>query len=95
MPTGSGKTAVLTLVPFLLQAERILVITANRLVRHQIKNELQTLKTLRNLGVVPDIGMPSPKVEEVKERITDQAQWGDVPRAVENRHRSGGVVDVL
>jgi superfamily II DNA or RNA helicase len=75
MPTGSGKTAVLTLAPFLLQAERVLVITSNRLVRHQIHEELHTLKTLRNLGVVPDIRMPSPKVQEVKERVTDDAQW--------------------
>lgn len=75
MPTGSGKTAVLTLAPFLLRAERILVITSNRLVRHQIQDELRTLKTLRNLGVVPDIRMPSPRVQEVKQRIGDEGQW--------------------
>lgn len=75
MPTGSGKTAVLTLVPFLLRAERILVITSNRLVRRQIQDELRTLKTLRNLGVVPDIRMPSPRVQEVRQRIGDEGQW--------------------
>ncbi len=75
MPTGSGKTAVLALAPFLLRAERILVITSNRLVRHQIQDELRTLKTLRNLGVVPDIRMPSPRVQEVRQRVGDDAQW--------------------
>lgn len=37
MPTGSGKTAVLALSPFLLRARRALLVTPSRLVRHQIE----------------------------------------------------------
>lgn len=36
MPTGAGKTTVLTTVPFLLGAGRVLVLTPSRLVREQI-----------------------------------------------------------
>jgi superfamily II DNA or RNA helicase len=75
MPTGSGKTAVITLIPFLLQAERVLVITSGRPVRHQIASEFKTHKTLTNLGVVTSVTTPGPKVQEVVSRIATAASW--------------------
>ncbi|MBB5287038.1 superfamily II DNA or RNA helicase [Rhabdobacter roseus] len=39
LPTGAGKTAVLMLVPYLLSAKRVLVITPSRFVRNQIKED--------------------------------------------------------
>ena len=75
MPTGSGKTAVITLIPFLVQAERVLVITSNRPVRHQIASELKSHKTLMNLGVVTTVTMSGPKVQEVVSRVATAASW--------------------
>src|SRR5580700_10535401 len=50
MPTGSGKTAVLMMLPFLLRSARVLVITPSRLVRGQIAEDFSALKTLREIG---------------------------------------------
>src|SRR5919205_3152015 len=52
MPTGSGKTAVLMLVCFILQAKRVLVVTPSRLVRYQIAQELANLLTLKKIGAL-------------------------------------------
>ena len=41
MPTGTGKTAVLMMAPFLLKAQRALVITPSRMVRDQIVEEFE------------------------------------------------------
>lgn len=75
MPTGSGKTAVITLIPFLLQAGRVLVITSNRPVRQQIASEFKAHKILTNLGVVAGVTMPGPKVREVVSRVPTTAAW--------------------
>jgi superfamily II DNA or RNA helicase len=39
MPTGTGKTAVLMMAPYLLRASRTLIITPSRMVRDQIAEE--------------------------------------------------------
>jgi superfamily II DNA or RNA helicase len=75
MPTGSGKTAVLTLTPYLLQADRVLAITANRPVRRQIQAEFSTQRTLLNLGVVTDVATPGPSAIEVEGRIATPQAW--------------------
>lgn len=36
MPTGSGKTAVLMVAAYLLEANRVLIVTPSRLVRNSI-----------------------------------------------------------
>lgn len=74
MPTGSGKTAVQMLAAYLLRARRVLVITPNRLVRHQITEEYQNLLTLKKAGVL-GLEVPTPNVFEVEEKITSTAQW--------------------
>ncbi len=80
MPTGSGKTAVLMLAPFLLDAHRVLVVTPSRLVRTQIASEFQTLAQLRAAQVVPE-GMARPNVREVHHRLGTPDAWETLKRA--------------
>src|SRR5689334_4524551 len=53
MPTGSGKTAVLSAVPFLLSATRVLVISSSVPVRGQITDEFVNLSTLKEITALP------------------------------------------
>ncbi len=46
MPTGSGKTAVITMSPYVLSATKVLVVTPSRMVRGQITEEFSQLKTI-------------------------------------------------
>ena len=73
MPTGSGKSAVMTLVPFLLGASRVLVVTPSRLLREQLAAEFLLLKVLRTRKVVPE-EMNGPRVQVVSTRA-DAAAW--------------------
>lgn len=74
MPTGSGKTAVLMMTPFVLKSTRTLIITPSRLVREQIADDLAALQSLKETGVLPsDIALP--RVLEVNERIDSVAAW--------------------
>ncbi|WP_316163437.1 DEAD/DEAH box helicase [Bradyrhizobium sp. SZCCHNRI20481] len=74
MPTGTGKTAVLQASAFLLQANRVLVLTPSRLVREQIADDFKQLGVLKRLGAIP-AGIADPKVMATTGRITDPAQW--------------------
>jgi superfamily II DNA or RNA helicase len=75
MPTGSGKTAVIAMLPFLLGANRPLVVTANRLVRRQLFKELSTHRTLINAGVVTTTTMAAPRVMEVESLLATAESW--------------------
>lgn len=74
MPTGSGKTAVLMILPFLLRSVRELVVTPSRLVRGQIAEDFSTLKTPRDIGVVP-AEIVAPSVKELRDRINTTEDW--------------------
>jgi len=74
MPTGSGKTAVLTAAALVLRAKRVLVIAPNRLVREQLVEQFAHLTTLRALGAVPGTMAP-PKVANIKKRISSEDDW--------------------
>lgn len=77
MPTGSGKTAVLMMSPFILQSSRVLIITPSRMVRGQIFKDLKNLEVLKAIGVVPgDIALP--RVIEVKNKIVSDALWEEL-----------------
>ena len=73
MPTGTGKTAVLQASAFLLQANRVLVLTPSRLVREQIADDFKKLGVLKRLGAIP-ADIPDPKVMATTGRITDPVQ---------------------
>ena len=65
MPTGSGKTAVLMMTPYALEANKVLVITSSKLVRSQVSGEYSTLKTLTKINVL-NKNIKKPKVFEMK-----------------------------
>lgn len=67
MPTGTGKTAVLMLSPYVLKAEKTLVLSSSVLVRGQIAEELKSLKTLKNLKLYS--GEKLPQVFEKNEKF--------------------------
>jgi superfamily II DNA or RNA helicase len=77
MPTGSGKTVVLALTPFLLRAKRVLVVTPSRLVRNQIGEEFKTLVSVRATGAIGS-NVALPKVKEVVHRIATLEEWEEL-----------------
>ncbi|GAA3657423.1 DEAD/DEAH box helicase [Flavivirga jejuensis] len=77
MPTGSGKTAVLVLAAFLLQAKRVLVLSSSVLVRGQIFKEFNDLETLKYCNVFHN-DLNTPKVKEIKSPITNIQEWEEL-----------------
>ena len=53
LPTGAGKTGVLMLSAFTLNAKRVLVVTPNRLVRRQTADSFRELGVLKRAEVLP------------------------------------------
>jgi len=77
LPTGTGKTAVLTLTPFILQGLRTLVISSSKLVRGQITKDITSLITLKKIGAIDD-DITNPRVKEVTSRIETLEDWNDL-----------------
>lgn len=65
MPTGSGKTAVLMMSPYILRSKKVLVVTPSRMVREQIFEDFSNLNTLIKAEVVPK-KMAKPVVIELQ-----------------------------
>ena len=65
MPTGSGKTAVLMMTPFVTEAEKVLVVTPSKMVRGQIVDDFSELRTLTGVGVLPVL-LHKPNVYEME-----------------------------
>ena len=59
LPTGAGKTAVMTLLPYLIPARRVLVVVPTKLLRGQVGSEFASLATLRNTGTCPQESQPA------------------------------------
>lgn len=77
MPTGSGKTVVLALSPYILRANRVLAITPSRLVRNQITEEFEKLDRVKSTGALNGRIFP-PRVIEIKNRISTEDEWNDL-----------------
>jgi len=77
MPTGSGKTAVLMMTPFLLRAKKVLIITPSRMVRGQIFEDFEKLETLKEIGVFSKT-VTHPKILEVKSKIDSSDKWKEL-----------------
>lgn len=77
MPTGSGKTAVMTLVALGLARNRLLVIAPSRVVREQIALEFQTLGTAREAGCLPD-DLVAPRVRTVRKQLSSPHKWREL-----------------
>ena len=76
LPTGYGKTAVLTAACFLAQARRVLVVTPTSPLRAQTARAFQTLETLRRLAALPpESDLPGPQVKAIESRIGTLTEW--------------------
>lgn len=71
MPTGSGKTAVLMIAPFILRKNKVLIVTPSAMVRGQIANDYKNLKTLKEIGVLQKT-IDTPQVFEAKHRYSEE-----------------------
>lgn len=65
MPTGSGKTAVLMMSPYVLRKKKLLVVTPSKMVRGQISDDFMQLNTLCIANVFSN-AMKKPKVFEME-----------------------------
>ncbi|GAA0947205.1 hypothetical protein GCM10009554_43860 [Kribbella koreensis] len=80
LPTGTGKSAVLGLVPLLVPTDRpVLLAAPNRLVRDQLATALSSQEVLRRVGVVPD-DAPNPRVHVVEHRLATPDDWIEAAR---------------
>lgn len=77
MPTGTGKTAVLMMCPFVLRANRVLVITPSKLVRNQIALGFSELQPLQRLGVIRNVSGRL-RVHELKHEVRSMAGWAEL-----------------
>jgi superfamily II DNA or RNA helicase len=71
MPTGSGKTSVLMMSPYILESKKVLVITPSVLVRGQIVEEFSDLITLCKANVFQN-SVAKPNVFELKNKYSDE-----------------------
>lgn len=74
MPTGSGKTTVMTLLAFAIVKKRVLIIAPSRVIRDQIKNEFLTLERAKNVGALNDAIYP-PKVITIERQLKTYEDW--------------------
>lgn len=72
MPTGSGKTTVVMIAPYLLKKRKVLIVTPSSMVRSQIVSDYASLKTFKNIGVFSK-KVNTPIIYEAKHlyRVTD------------------------
>jgi superfamily II DNA or RNA helicase len=74
MPTGSGKTAVIMGLGFLLRAKRVLVLTPSRIVREQITEEFRLLRVLKILGAI-DHTLATPSTLPIVAGMHEDSDW--------------------
>lgn len=74
MPTGSGKSAVMVMIAFVLRTRRILALTPSRMVRDQLGEAFSELSLLRSVGALSD-DVPAPSVYVLESRPSDAASW--------------------
>jgi len=74
MPTGAGKTTVLMTMPFMLRAERVLVLTPSRLVREQVAENFRLLLDLKKINAVP-AALDGPRVFVTEGEVGSDAEW--------------------
>jgi superfamily II DNA or RNA helicase len=74
LPTGTGKTAVITALPFALKAQRVLVITPSQVVRRQIAREFASFTVLRRTGALPRLN-DRPVVLSLERQIRRADAW--------------------
>ena len=74
LPTGYGKTAVIMALPFILGADRVLVVEPSDVLRRQTAAHFGSLSTLRKLNVLADdVGQLA--VQGQKGRPASDEEW--------------------
>lgn len=71
MPTGVGKSLVLTAAPFLLRSEKVLVVAPARLVRDQLADGFRDLHQLKAAGLLPE-EVKTPRVQIVRHKASEE-----------------------
>lgn len=79
MPTGSGKTAVLMMTPYLLESKKVLIVTPSTMVRGQIYEDYSKLKTLKKATVFTE-KYKSPNIIELKHNYKNE-MFDDIKNA--------------
>lgn len=74
LPTGYGKTPVITALPFVMGVNRLLVVTPSNALRRQVYENFKDLYVLRRIGVVDD-GIDNPKVHKLEKRFRSEDEW--------------------
>jgi superfamily II DNA or RNA helicase len=75
LPTGVGKTALMTILPLLINGvDRVLVVAPTRVVRTQIVKEFQTLKVLKAAGCLAG-DAAAPNVHVARNRVRSEDAW--------------------
>jgi reverse gyrase len=77
LPTGVGKTAVITALPLAIAASRALVIVPSNIIRRQIVHEFNTLKILKKSRAVPNT-IPRANVKSLNHGIRSLQAWDDL-----------------
>lgn len=76
MPTGSGKTALMMMLSFLMRAKRVIVITPSVILRGQTAKKFETLEDLKSAGAFASNGR-TPKVHDHEGEITSSETWSE------------------
>lgn len=71
MPTGSGKTAVLMMAPYVTQRRKVLIVTPSIMVRGQIYKDFSNLNTLKKIHVFYEDVVP-PLTYELKNKFSEE-----------------------
>src|SRR5437870_4465919 len=79
LPTAAGKTVLMQILSFGLQARRVLVVTPATILRDQTAEEFRSFTTLRRIGVV-SARMPRPSVHAQEHRLSSVAAWRAIAR---------------
>lgn len=80
IPTGGGKTALMMLLAFGLEANRALIVAPSNFVRNQTAKKFRNLEGLRKAGIVDD-GVPMPTVETIDYQVTNAKTWDSLADA--------------
>ncbi|WP_133799473.1 DEAD/DEAH box helicase [Kribbella caucasensis] len=78
IPTGSGKSAIATAVPYLLRARRVLVVVPSKQLREQLAASFEGEDVLRRIDALDGECRARPKVVEVRGR---KLHWEDLAEA--------------
>ncbi len=79
LPTGYGKTALITAAGFLLKSQRVLVVTPTIALRSQATKAFESFDVLRRLGCLPKTeAVPNPNIHTIQSQLTSAEEWAEL-----------------